>query len=78
MIRAARNLFYALAVHGKMKSEGIDTAAMTFALTIHSLIDYQMDRITAGKADRFSNGESPYTKELKEFIWWFSIQNGGN
>jgi len=78
MIRATRNLFYALAVHGKMKSEGIDTAAMTFALTIHSLIDYQMDRITAGKADRFSYGESPYTKELKEFIRWFSIQNGGN
>ena len=78
MIRATRNLFYALAVHGKMKSEGIDTAAMTFALTIHSLIDFQMDRITAGKADLFGDGESPYTKELKEFIRWFSIQNGGN
>ena len=78
MIRATRNLFYALAVHGKMKREGIDTAAMTFALTIHSLIDFQMDRITAGKADRFGDGESPYTKELKEFIRWFSIQNGGN
>ena len=77
MIRSTRNLFYALAVHGKMRSEGVDTAAMTFAMTVHSLIDYQMDKITAGRADRFGDGESPYTKELSEFIRWFSIQNGG-
>ncbi len=76
MIRATRSLFYALAVHGKMKNEGIDTAAMTFALTVHSLIDYRMDRITAGAADRFGEGDSPYTKELTEFITWFSTQVG--
>ena len=75
MIRSTRNLFYALAVHGKMRSEGVDTAAMTFAMTVHSLIDYQMDKITAGRADRFGDGESPYTKELSEFIRWFSEQN---
>ena len=78
MIRATRNLFYALAVHGKMKSEGIDTAAMTFALTVHSLIDYRMDKITAGLADRFGEGKSPLTKELTEFIRWFSTMNGGD
>ncbi len=77
MIRATRNLFYALAVHGKMKSEGIDTAAMTFALTVHSLIDYRMDEITAGKAAQFGDGESPYTKELTDYIRWFSTQVGG-
>ena len=76
MIRSTRNLFYMLAIHGKMRSEGIDTAAMTFAMTVHSLIDYQMDRITAGKTDRLGNCESLYTKELTEFIRWFSIQNG--
>lgn len=77
MIRSTRNLFYGLAVHGKMKNEGVDTAAMAFALTVHSLIDYRMDKITAGKADRFSDGESHYTKELSEFIRWFSVQIGG-
>ncbi len=77
MIRSTRNLFYALAVHGKMKNEGIDTAAMTFALTVHALIDYQMDRITAGKAKQFGDGDSPNTKELTEFIRWFSVQVGG-
>ena len=77
MIRSTRNLFYALAVHGKMKSAGIDTAAMTFALTVHSLIDYRMDMITAGKTDRFDDDQSPYTKELIDFVKWFSTQMGG-
>ena len=77
MIRSTRNLFYALAVHGKMRNEGIDTSAMTFALTVHSLIDYRLDKMTAGKAEQFGDGESPYTKELTEFIRWFSIQSGG-
>ena len=78
MIRATRNLFYALAVHGKMKNEGVDTAAMSFALTVHSLIDYRMDMITAGKAEQFGDGESPYTKELVEYVKWFSKQFGGD
>ena len=78
MIRSTRSLFYALAVHGKMKNEGIDTAAMAFALTVHSLIDYQMDRITAGTADQTGEGGSPCTKELADYIRWFSMQTGGN
>jgi AcrR family transcriptional regulator len=78
MIRSTRNLFYALAVHGKMKSESIDTAAMTFALTVHSLIDYRMDRITAGVTDQFDDGEKPYTKELADFVKWFSTEIGGD
>ena len=78
MIRTTRNLFYALAVHGKMRSEGIDTAATAFAMTVHALIDYRMDRITAGKADRFGDTGGPCTKELTEFISWFSKQNGGD
>ena len=72
MIRSTRNLFYALAVHGKIRNNGVDTAAMTFALTVHSLVDYQMDRITAGVADHFGDGESSLTKELTDFIGWFS------
>lgn len=78
MIRSTKNLFYALAVHGKIKSEGVDMAAVTFALTVHSLIDYRMDRITAGITDRFGDGGSPCTKELAEFVRWFSTQFGGD
>ena len=78
MIRSTKNLFYGLAVHGKMKSEDIDTAAMTFALTVHSLIDYRMDRITAGVTDLSGGEESLYTKEMTDFIKWFVLQVGGD
>ena len=48
MITVTKNLFYALVVHGKMKNENVDTAALSFAMTVHSLVDRQMDMITAG------------------------------
>ena len=78
MILSTKNLFYALAVHGKIKSEGVDTAAMTFALTVHSLIDYRMDRITAGVRNGSDDGERLITKEMADFIRWFCQQIGGD
>ena len=77
MIRSTKQLFYGLAVHGKMKSEDVDTAALTFALTVHALIDYKMDRITAGVSEPSGDGESLCTKEIADFIQWFSMQVGG-
>ena len=78
MIRSTKNLFYGLAVHGKIKSEDVDTAAMSFALTVHSLIDYRMDRITAGVAEQSGGDEGLYTKEMTDYIRWFSLQIGGD
>ena len=77
MIRSTKQLFYWLAVHGKMKSEDVDTAALTFALTVHALIDYEMDRITAGITDRSGDGENLCTKQMTDFIRWFSLRVGG-
>lgn len=74
MITKSRDLFYALAVHGKIRNENVDTAAMTYALTMHSLIDYRMDKITAGEADSFGDGKSPVPLKMIEFIKWFSKQ----
>ena len=78
MIRATRNLFYALAVHGKMKNEDLDTAALSFAMTVHSLIDYRMDRITAGVAGQLDEDSGPCSKKLADYIRWFSLQIGGD
>lgn len=78
MIQATKNLFYGLVVHGKMKNNDVDTAAITFALTVHSLIDYRMDVLTAGNKDRLDDGESALTKEMTDFIKWFSMQTGGD
>ncbi len=78
MIRYSRNMFYALAVHGKIKNENVDVAAMTFSLTVHSLIDYRMDMLTAGTADEFGEDGSPVPKTILDFVRWFSHQIGGD
>ena len=77
MIQSSKNLFYALAVHGKINDQNIDVAAMTFSLTIHSLIDYRMDMLTAGIADDFGEEDSPVPKNILDFVRWFSYQIGG-
>ena len=51
---------------------------MTFSLTIHSLIDYRMDMLTAGIADDFGEEDSPVPKNILDFVRWFSYQIGGN
>jgi AcrR family transcriptional regulator len=47
MISSTKNFFYSLVVHGKMKNEDVDTAALSYAMTIHSLVDRQLDLMTA-------------------------------
>ena len=77
MLQSSRNMFYAMVVHGKVKNKDIDTAAMTYALTMHSLIDYRLDMITAGKTDYFGEDGNPVPKNILDFIRWFSDQIGG-
>ena len=73
MISNAKSLFYALVVHGKMKNEDVDTAALSYAMTIHSLIDRKLDMMTA-KQETIDIAEIP--EEIKEYIRWFSKQMG--
>jgi AcrR family transcriptional regulator len=76
MLQASRNMFYALVVHGKVKNNDIDTAAMTYSLTIHSLIDYRMDMLTAGLIQEFGEDGRPVPKNITDYIKWFSHQIG--
>ncbi len=78
MLRSSRNMFYALVVHGKVKNDDIDTAAMTYSLTIHSLIDYRMDMLTAGMIREFGEEGSAVPLSIRDFIRWFSHQIGVN
>ena len=72
MIGKTKALFYALVVHGKMKNSDVDTAALSYAMTIHSLVDLQMDRMTAAQSGMPEHvGASP---EILAFIHWFSKQ----
>lgn len=71
MISNTKSLFYALVVHGKMKNENVDTAAMSYALTIHSLVDRKMDIKTANKE---TISITDISEDMKEYIRWFSKQ----
>ena len=53
-------------------------AAMTYALTIHSYIDYRMDKITAEESEGFGDGNSPIPEKIVDFVRWFSNMIGGN
>lgn len=78
MLAQSRDLFYALAVHGKIMNKNADMAALTYAFTLHSLIDYRMDMITAGDIEDFADSGSLVPVKIIDFIKWFSMQIGGN
>lgn len=69
MIIATKNLFYALQAHGKISLDGVDMAATSFAMTIHSMMDYQFDCSCSG--------EPVSQNMIQEFIKWFCNQYGG-
>lgn len=49
MILATKNLFYALQVHNKIHIEDIDMAATSFSMTVHAIMDYQLDCSCSGE-----------------------------
>ena len=66
MITATKNLFYVLQKNNKINIDNIDVAAMSFAMTIHSLIDYELDcKKTKEKFDE---------KMIQNYIEWFCNQ----
>lgn len=69
MILATKNLFYALQVHKKICMKDIDMAATSFAMTIHAMMDYQLDCTSSGE---------PISQDMiKTYIKWFCNQYGG-
>ena len=69
MILTTKNLFYALQIHGKIHVRDIDTAAMSFAMAVHAIMDYQLDCACSG--------ESMQEDMMHSFIKWFCNQLGG-
>lgn len=69
MILATKNLFYALQVHQKIHIDNIDMASISLAMTIHALMDYQLDCSCCGK---------PFPKDMiQNYIKWFCSEYGG-
>lgn len=69
MILATKNLFYALQVHKKICVKDIDMAAASFAMTVHAMMDYQLDCSCCGE---------PISQDMiQNYIKWFCNQHGG-
>lgn len=69
MILITKNLFYALQVHKKVCIKDIDMAAVSFAMTVHSIMDYQLDCACSGE---------PISEDIMQnYIKWFCNQFGG-
>ena len=75
--RTSNNREEMITIDVEIKNEDADMAAMTYALTLHSLIDHRMDMITAGDAESFAESGSPVPVKIVDFIKWFSMQIGG-
>ena len=69
MIIATKQLFYAMEVHKLLHFTNPDMSAVSFAMTIHGIMDYQLDQ---------SNGKCTYAtdkKLLDDYLKWFCEEN---
>ncbi|MGN1418486.1 MAG: TetR/AcrR family transcriptional regulator [Acutalibacteraceae bacterium] len=63
MLSATKNLFYALQSHRKICTDNIDTAAVSFAMTIHAMMEYRFDCLCCGEPDE--------KEMINTYIKWF-------
>ena len=69
MIIATKQLFYAMEVHKLLHFTNPDMSAVSFAMTIHGLMDYELDQ---------SNGNCSYDTDknlLDDYLKWFCEEN---
>ena len=67
MVAATKMLLQYLAEQGKLAISDLDSAAISFAMTVHSLIDFELD--CAQVDEQFD------TSQINNYIKWFCVQN---
>ena len=70
MIIATKQLFYAMEVHKMLHFKNPDTSAVSFAMTVHGLIDYKLDKNNCGCKDETDKNL------LDDYLKWFCEENG--
>ena len=70
MIIATKQLFYAMEVHKLLHFQNADMSAVSFAMTVHGLMDYELDRRSGGY-----NIENQERNDLDEYLQWFCKEN---
>lgn len=68
MILATKQLFYAMEVHKKLHFRNADMNAVSFAMTIHGLMEYALDR-------RALNDEAENKRLINDYLQWFCEEN---
>ncbi len=70
MIIATKQLFYAMEVHKLLHFTDADMSAVSFAMTIHGLMDYELDRYYGQCPEEESD-----RKLLENYLIWFCKEN---
>ena len=70
MIIATKQLFYAMEVHKLLHFQNADMSAVSFAMTVHGLMDYELDLRSGG-----CKTENQERNDLDESLQWFCKEN---
>ena len=70
MIIATKQLFYAMEVHKLLHFRNADMSAVSFAMTVHGLMDYELDLRSGG-----CKTENQERNDLDEYLQWFCKEN---
>ena len=70
MVIATKQLFYAMEVHKFLHFQNADMSAVSFAMTVHGLMDYELD-LRSGGCEK----ENQERKALDEYLQWFCQEN---
>lgn len=70
MIIATKQLFYAMEVHKLLHFQNADMSAVSFAMTVHGLMDYELDLRSRG-----CKTENQERNDLDEYLQWFCKEN---
>ena len=70
MIIATKQLFYAMEVHKLLHFQNADMSAVSFAMTAHGLMDYELDLRSGG-----CKTENQERNDLDEYLQWFCKEN---
>lgn len=70
MIIATKQLFYAMEIHKLLHFTNPDMSAVSFAMTVHGLMDYELDRRSGG-----CEAENQERNDLDEYMQWFCKEN---
>lgn len=74
MILATKQLFYAMQAQQVMLFSNVDMAAFSYAMSVHSMIDYIEDKKTAGMCD---DGDEKMIEDfIEEFVRVYGTEHG--